>query len=106
MKKYYFIFLIIIFSSVFLFSSCDFTSDNNPPKVYISINLINRTKESILVYAGANIFVLIFPSSTIPPGAQQSIVVEKGETVSFYGQTSHKNYGSRSFYFETQWEIH
>jgi hypothetical protein len=91
---------------VFLFNSCDFDSDNNTPKVYISIYLINCTEEPISVYAGAKIFIFSLPSTIIPPGGHQSVVVERGETVSFYGQTSNKKYGSRSFYFETQWEIY
>jgi hypothetical protein len=100
--------LILIFFSALIINSCDFETDEKEtiPKVYISVYMINYTEETILVYNGSSIIFLLLPSARILPGGRQSVVVEKGETVSFYGETSNKNYGSRSFLFETQWEIH
>ncbi|MDR0473668.1 MAG: hypothetical protein LBH43_08390 [Treponema sp.] len=81
-------------------NSCDFE-----PAEYISIYMINKTKETLLVYAGTNILFFGIPSAFIPAGGEQSVMVKKGESVIVYGKNTNRQYGSRSFNFETQWEI-
>jgi hypothetical protein len=100
--------LILIFFSALIINSCDFESTERQtiPKVYIPIYMINYTNETILVYTGENILFLLLPSARILSGGRQSVSVEKGQAVTFRGETTKTNYGSRSFLFETQWEIH
>jgi hypothetical protein len=84
-----------------IINSCDFES-----KEYISIYIVNHTGETIIVYAGVNILFFELPSTSIPSGNGQSVMVEKGESVSVRGKDSNRNYGSRSFFMETQWDIY
>jgi len=99
------IFLLVLVTSLGLMAnSCNFYDDT--PKTYISVHLINRTNENIVVYTGDNILFLILPSAILAPGSSQSVTVEQGGSVSFYGQSTDTFYGSRSFYFDTQWEIY
>ena len=106
MKKndHYAILLFTIFLLTATINSCYYESDES--KEYISIYIENHTEETILVYAGAFIIFLPIPSASIPSGKGQNVLVEKGESVYVQGKDSTKNYGSRTFFFETRWHIH
>jgi len=102
MKKsspYILILVIILLGSII--NSCDFE-----PKDYISVYVVNHTGETILVYTGANILFIVLPSASISSGNGQAVMVEEGGSVSVYGKDSNRNYGSRSFFLETQWDIY
>ncbi|MDR0456553.1 MAG: hypothetical protein LBH20_07730 [Treponema sp.] len=98
MKKYKYIII-----ALFVLSSCTNIFEQ---KEYISVYIVNHTGEQLLVYAGLNIVFISIPSTTIPTGNGQSVMVVKGESVSVSGKVSGKNYGSKTFYTESQWDIY
>jgi len=106
MKKIYysFCFFILVSSLGLVMNSCEIEAFE--PSEYISIHIINQTNETALVYSGASILFFSIPSTSIPTGGEQSVLAKKGESVTVYGKDTNKQYGSRSFIFETQWEIH
>jgi hypothetical protein len=87
MKKLFLIFLI-----VFCISCGSFSIPDNP--VYVTI--INHTGEEISV---TNLFF------SVQVGMIRTTAVEKGSRVSVNGVTSGRSYGSRVFYFDSEWEI-
>jgi hypothetical protein len=75
-------------------------------KEYISIYVTNHTNESIVVYTGLYITIVSVPSMVIQAGNRQAVLVEKGESMSIRGKDTDKDYGSRSFYAETEWDVY
>jgi hypothetical protein len=74
-------------------------------KEYVSIYIVNNTSEYLEVYAGMTI-IFDVPSAIIPDGNGQSVLAVKGYNVRVFGKDSRKNYGSRTFYYEAQWDLY
>ena len=94
------IFVFTLILSGIVINSCDFET-----KEFISVYIVNHTEETILVYTGANILFFELPAAIITSGNIQPVMAEKGQSISIYGKDTNINYGSRSFFLETQWEI-
>jgi predicted permease len=97
-------FFILISSLGLVINSCEI--EPFEPAEYVSIHIINHTQEAVWVYTGASILFIGIPSTFIYEGGEQSVLAKKGESVTVYGKDTNKLYGSRSFIFETEWEIH
>jgi regulatory protein YycI of two-component signal transduction system YycFG len=89
MKKIFIVLFICI--SCFIIESCV-----NVPENPIYITVINKTEESILV---TNL------SIAIQVGMSNTTTIEKGSTAKVTGVNTGRKYGSRVFYFDTEWEI-
>ncbi|MDR0473138.1 MAG: hypothetical protein LBH43_05665 [Treponema sp.] len=98
MKKNKYIILVL-----FVLSSC---TDIFEQKEYISVYIVNHTGEQLVVYSGLNIAFISVPSTIIPTGNGQSVMVVKGESVRVSGKVSGKTYGSKTFYMGSQWDIY
>jgi len=94
--------LIIIFLPLVI-TSCTNIFEQ---KEYVSVYIENQTEEDILVYTGMYIMLISVPSAIIQTGNSQSVLTGKGENVSVSGKDSGKNYGSRTFFFESQWIVY
>ena len=93
----------ILFVLILLTTSCTNIFEQ---KEYVSVFVINHTNETIVVYTGLYVTIVSIPSMVIQAGNRQSILTEKGETVSVRGRDTNKDYGSRSFYAETEWDVY
>jgi hypothetical protein len=95
--------IYILLAIILAINSC---TDYLEPKEYISIYIVNHTGETIFVYTVFSIIIFGLPSTVIPSGSGQAVLVEKGQTVTIHGKDSGSKYGSKSFYIETQWDIY
>jgi hypothetical protein len=93
----------ILFVLILLTTSCTNIFEQ---KEYIPIYIVNHTNETIKVYTGLHITIFSVPSAIIPVGNGQSVLAEKGESIAIHGKDTSKNYGSRSFFMETQWDVY
>jgi hypothetical protein len=100
MKQTKFYALIV---SILIIVSC---TNIREQKEYISVYIANHTGENILIYTGSYIIIFEVPSAVIPSGSEYSVLVEKGQRVTAYGEDTNREYGSRSFYTEMQWNIY
>jgi hypothetical protein len=79
---------VIIF---LIFSSCIDIAENP-----VFINIINHTEEKISVTN--------YPFS-VDVGSNVTIQVEQGSEVTVTGVKTHRNYGSRRFFADANWEV-
>jgi len=68
---------------------------------YIPIHIINNTSEDLRVNAGG----FISFSSIVPKNSSATIIGIKGNTVTITGRDTGKNYGNRTFYYESTWTV-
>jgi hypothetical protein len=95
-----------IIAAVFLLLILNSCTNIFEEKDFISVYIVNHTEERLSIHAGTYILFVSIPSTTIPIGSGQSVMAGKGESVSAYGKDSNKNYGSRTFYMNSQWDIY
>jgi len=102
-RKNIFILVSVFFLLPLMLGSC---TDIMAPKEYVSVYIRNHTEEQLLVYAGMSILFIGVPSTVIPTKTGQSVMAVKGKSVDVYGKNSGRNYGSRTFYAESQWDVY
>lgn len=96
-------FFILLLILVLTMTSCInlFDEDNE----YIAVYIQNNTSEALVIYGGLY-FVVAVPAAVIQSGNQQSVMVLKGEIVRAVGQTTGKEYASKTFYWNSNWTIY
>jgi hypothetical protein len=72
---------------------------------YVSVHFVNYAIEPVKVYAETYLSLIIVEAATVPSNAERLVSVLKGGMVKVYGAYSNKEYGFRTFYSSSRWDI-